>query len=202
MVRDRVHPGNRVPPWAGMTKDQDMKKPEVIWAPWRLDFVQGTESADPGQASEPEYEFYPGADRDCFLCQAVADRSSGSARWRHIVANGERTIVVLNKYPYNNGHLLVAPRRHVGDLTDLTDEERLDLMRETTRMTEELRRVVRPQGFNVGINLGSVAGAGLPGHLHIHIVPRWNGDTNFMPAVGGIRVIPQSLDALWSALTD
>ena len=171
---------------------------DVLWAPWRLGFVQGTVSEEPGP--EPEYEFLAGADRDCFLCQAVADRAPDAEKWRHVLTSSEHTIVVLNKYPYNNGHLLVAPRRHVGDLTGLTSAERSELMEEVTRMVERLRAALHPQGFNVGINLGSVAGAGLPGHLHIHIVPRWNGDTNFMPAVGGIKVIPQSLDALWDIL--
>lgn len=182
-------------------KENTMSREEVIWAPWRMSYIQ--ELSEAGQATQltPDYDFLPDAVPDCFLCQAVADVAPHAAQWRHRVAMSEQTITVLNKYPYNNGHLLVAPRRHVGNLSALTTEEQLGLMQEVTRMTERLRDVVHPDGFNVGINLGRVAGAGLPGHLHIHIVPRWNGDINFMPAIGGIKVIPQSLDALWDALT-
>ena len=178
-----------------------MSQEEVIWAPWRMSYIQELSESGSATPPTPDYHFLPNADLECFLCQAVADVAPHAAQWRHRVAMNEQTITVLNKYPYNNGHLLVAPRRHVGSLSELTSEEQLALMQEVTRMTECLRDVVHPDGFNVGINLGCVAGAGLPGHLHIHIVPRWNGDTNFMPAIGGIKVIPQSLDALWNALT-
>ena len=106
----------------------------------------------------------------------------------------------MNKYPYNNGHLLVTPKRHVGNIAELTPEEHLELMSTVTKMIEKIKAVMNPDGFNVGLNLGRVAGAGLPGHLHWHIVPRWNGDTNFMPVFADVKVIPQSLDALWELL--
>ena len=109
--------------------------------------------------------------------------------------------MVLNKFPYNPGHLLIVPRRHVGDVVDLTVDENIELQTLLQRAVRALRETSEPHGFNVGLNLGKVAGAGLPGHLHWHIVPRWNGDTNFMPALAGIKVIPQSLDALWELLT-
>ena len=109
-------------------------------------------------------------------------------------------MTVLNRYPYNNGHLLVAPRSHVGRLNELTPDEQLDLTQTISRMVLLLEKVLQPHGFNIGLNLGRAAGAGVPDHLHWHIVPRWAGDTNFMTTLAGIRVIPQSLEALWAAL--
>jgi ATP adenylyltransferase len=108
----------------------------------------------------------------------------------------------LNRFPYNNGHLLVAPLRHQGQLSELTEQEQLDLQRWISYFVGEIQRLMKAEGFNVGLNLGRVAGAGLPGHLHWHVVPRWSGDTNFMPALAGVRVIPQALDALWELLHD
>src|SRR5207342_2532225 len=108
-----------------------------------------------------------------------------------------RSAVVLNRFPYNNGHLLVAPLAHKGRLDELDTTELLELQETLRRMIGVLDQAMTPDGYNVGLNLGRVAGAGLPGHLHWHIVPRWNGDTNFMSVLGAIDVIPQSLDALW-----
>jgi ATP adenylyltransferase len=108
--------------------------------------------------------------------------------------------VVLNRFPYNNGHLLIAPKAHKGRLDQLTPDEILDLQEALTRMVGVLEQLMKPEGFNVGLNLGKVAGAGLPGHLHWHVVPRWNGDTNFMPVLADVRVIAQSLDALYDLL--
>jgi ATP adenylyltransferase len=153
------------------------------------------DSAEPDPGT---LDFLPGADPSCFLCQAVADPGN---RRRYVVSSNERSITVLNRYPYNNGHLLVAPRLHRARLDELTKDEQLDLSERIAQMIALLEKVLDPHGFNVGLNLGQVAGAGLPGHLHWHIVPRWNGDTNFMPTLASIRVIPQSLDALWEALT-
>ena len=138
------------------------------------------------------------ADKNCFLCQYAAD--SDNPLWR-VVTRTENTICVLNRYPYNNGHLLVAPVEHKSRLEDLSPEVHLELIGEITRMVGLLEEVIKAEGFNIGLNLGRVAGAGLPGHLHWHIVPRWNGDTNFMPPLAAVKVIPQSLDALWHALT-
>jgi len=113
---------------------------------------------------------------------------------------GDRSITVLNRYPYNNGHLLIAPRRHVERLDGLLPDEQLELSQTLAQMVALLEKVIQPQGFNLGLNLGRAAGAGLPGHLHWHIVPRWIGDTNFMPMLANVNVIPQSLDALWELL--
>jgi ATP adenylyltransferase len=119
-----------------------------------------------------------------------------------VIHHDDLAVTVLNRYPYNNGHLLVAPRRHCARLDALTPEEQTGLAQTIARMVGVLEKVLRPEGFNVGLNLGRAAGAGLPGHLHWHIVPRWNGDTNFMPALASVKVIPQSLDALQAALTE
>ena len=169
---------------------------EQIWAPWRLAYVTG-EDAELQQADR-ELELLPGGDPECFICQAVADTAD---RRRHVVARADRSITILNLYPYNTGHLLVAPRVHRARLDELSDEEQVELTQTVTRMVGLLEKVLRPQGFNVGLNLGRAAGAGLPGHLHWHVVPRWVGDTNFMPVMASVRVIPHALDGLWEALT-
>jgi ATP adenylyltransferase len=165
-----------------------------LWAPWRLGYIQGKDSPS---ASEREIEWLPDADRECFLCRGAADRDN---RANLVVARGTHTLVVLNRYPYNNGHLLVAPLAHLPTLAELTPDLQLELMETLTRYTELLKRLMNAEGFNIGLNLGRVAGAGVPGHLHWHIVPRWSGDTNFMPVIADLRVIPQSLDALWELL--
>lgn len=166
---------------------------EQIWAPWRLSYILGT-----GDRREPEkLELLEGGDPDCFLCSAAVDCENAD---RLVVHRTEHSQAVLNRFPYNNGHLLVAPLLHRGRLDQLTPQEHADLAQEVTRMVGLLEAVMQPEGFNVGLNLGRVAGAGLPGHLHWHIVPRWNGDTNFMPVTAAVNVIPQSLEALWEAL--
>lgn len=168
---------------------------ELIWAPWRMAYIEGCDQPT-AQPLQPEV-LLPGADPGCFLCQAVADPENPE---RYVVLRDELTAVVLNRYPYNNGHLLVAPVRHVGHLADLTAQDHAALMMTLTRMVRLLEELMQPDGFNVGLNLGRVAGAGLPGHLHWHVVPRWSGDTNFMPVLANVKVIPQSLSALWQLL--
>ncbi len=118
-----------------------------------------------------------------------------------VVQRGPSSLTVLNRYPYNNGHLLVAPARHVARMDEMTADELLEVAQTISRMVRLLERTMRAEGFNVGLNLGHAAGAGVPGHLHWHVVPRWSGDTNFMPIAAGVRVIPQSLEALWEMLT-
>ncbi len=166
-----------------------------LWAPWRLGYIQGKDQSD--KPAERPIQFPPGADPLCFLCRGAADTDD---RANLVVARGRQTIVVLNRYPYNNGHLLVAPQAHLATLADLNDEIQLELMQTITRFSGILQRLMNVEGFNIGLNLGRVAGAGVPGHLHWHVVPRWSGDTNFMPVVADARVIPQSLDALWELL--
>jgi len=140
-----------------------------------------------------------GGDPQCFICQAAAGDDD---RKRLVVQHGQYSLTVLNRYPYNNGHLLIAPKRHVARLDQLEATEQLEVVQTISLMIGLLERTIRAEGFNVGLNLGQIAGAGLPGHVHWHIVPRWNGDTNFMPTLAGVRVIPQSLDALWQVLTE
>ncbi len=168
---------------------------EQLWAPWRLGYITGESTPAP---SEPQnLAWLPGADRNCFLCRAVADRAD---RQNLVVRRGQQTLVMLNRYPYNNGHLLVAPLAHLGRLDELEDRLQLECQQTITALVGLLEQLMNAEGFNIGLNLGRAGGAGLPGHLHWHIVPRWSGDTNFMSSLAGARVIPQSLDALWELL--
>ncbi|RME70797.1 MAG: HIT domain-containing protein [Verrucomicrobia bacterium] len=121
-------------------------------------------------------------------------------RATHILYRSSHTYIVLNRFPYNAGHLLVVPYREVADLGELTADERVDFMNTLILGEDILRRALKPDGFNIGLNLGAAAGAGIPKHLHAHIVPRWQGDTNFMPVLGDTRVLPISLDAMWERL--
>jgi len=151
-----------------------------IWAPWRLEYVS---TPDKGGG--------------CFLCQAA---KPGDDRQKLVVWRGERCFCVINRWPYNNGHLMVAPCEHKGDLDELSDDELLEMMHMLRRCKRALASTMQPAGYNLGVNLGAAAGAGVPGHLHWHIVPRWSGDTNFMPVLGDTKVIPQSLQSLWELL--
>ncbi len=169
---------------------------EQIWAPWRLEYILG--GNDDSEPCDPE-KLLPGADPECFLCRANA---ADNDRRRGVIQRGKHTVSLLNRYPYNCGHLLIAPSRHFARLDELGLEIEAELSRQTTLMTGLLEKVLKPQGFNIGLNLGQAAGAGLPDHLHWHIVPRWIGDTNFMPAIAGVHTIPQSLDALWNLLME
>lgn len=130
----------------------------------------------------------------CFICAAVDGNDD------LVLARRERAIVLLNKYPYNTGHMIVATERHVAEPVELTDEEHLALSKALVECVEVLKTEALPDGFNIGINLGSVAGAGLPGHLHVHVVPRWGGDTNFMPVIGETKVLPEQLDDTYAKL--
>ena len=174
---------------------------DQIWAPWRLGYIK-READEPAAVDSAAAQWLPGADPRCFFCRGVADRSPDGERRHLVVARGTQTAVILNRYPYNNGHLLVAPQKHVARLDQLGPQLEAELHQMLTRMVGLLERLMHPEGFNIGLNLGHVAGAGVPGHLHWHIVPRWNGDTNFMPVLAGVNVIPQSLDSLWEALRD
>lgn len=174
---------------------------ERLWAPWRLDYIAGNEN--PSAPPEPT-TWLPNSDRQCFLCRAAAIFSADQPADREllVVERGDLSIAVLNRFPYSNGHLLLSPRRHVADLAAMSREEHAECCEQLTKYVEIYRDVIRAEGFNIGLNLGRVAGAGVPGHLHWHLVPRWPGDNNFMPVTAGTRVIPQSLDTLWQVLTD
>ena len=125
---------------------------------------------------------------------------SGDDAKEYILFRGEHNYIVMNRYPYNAGHLLVLPYREVGKLEELSTEERHELMDLIVEAQNILTRALRPDGFNTGFNFGDAAGAGIPCHLHCHVVPRWNGDTNFMPVIGNTRVLPDSMDAMWQRL--
>jgi ATP adenylyltransferase len=169
---------------------------EQLWAPWRLGYIKGDDAKN--QPVERPRTFLSGADSGCFICRGVAEAAD---RENLIVQRTDHSVVVLNRYPYNNGHLLIAPLQHKGRLEQLTDPEQLDGQKLLAQHVQLIEQLMNAEGFNIGLNLGRVAGAGLPGHLHWHIVPRWNGDTNFMSVLGATDVIPQSLDALWEILT-
>jgi len=146
---------------------------ERLWSPWRLAYVTGTGDAD-----------------DCIFCEAPIEKDAAD---RLIVLRGHTCYVILNLYPYNNGHLMVVPKRHVATLASTTAEERAELMALIRHAEIALGEAYAPQGINIGINLGRPAGAGVLDHLHVHLVPRWNGDTNFMSVIGNTRVLPEEL---------
>jgi ATP adenylyltransferase len=135
----------------------------------------------------------------CFLCHGA---TGSEDRQNLVVDRTSYCLVVLNRYPYNNGHLLVAPRVHKGTLAELEGPELVEPIQTLRRMTMILDRMLQPQGYNIGLNQGRAAGAGLPGHLHWHIVPRWNGDTNFMPVLGHSKVIVESLHEFYDRLLE
>lgn len=156
---------------------------DQLWAPWRLAFVTAAKT--------------PGAMEECFLCRGLAERED---RRNLIALRTPYSVMVLNRFPYNNGHLLVAPAAHKSHPADLDAAETLDVMQTVNRTIALLDELMHPDGYNLGVNLGAAAGAGLPGHLHWHVVPRWNGDTNFMPVLTDTKVIVQSLDTLYDLL--
>ena len=133
----------------------------------------------------------------CFLCAALRSKRDEA---NFILHRGRTCVAILNKFPYANGHVMVAPNAHRGSLAELTEDETLEMMELTRAMQGSLDRAFKPHGYNIGMNLGRVAGAGLLGHIHLHIVPRWNGDTNFMPVTAATKVMPMSLPAVRRAL--
>ena len=126
----------------------------------------------------------------CILCDKPKQKDDAA---NYILYRGERNFIIMNSYPYNPGHLMIAPYRHVANLEELTDEERREHFEMVSRSVKILREVFNPAGFNIGMNLGKIAGAGIDDHIHTHIVPRWQGDTNFMPVIADVRVIPEAL---------
>ncbi len=153
---------------------------EILWSPWRSQYIDSFKEEKNTQIPS------------CFICEAID--AIGLEKERLVVARFEFCIVMLNKFPYNNGHILIAPKKHTGDMDKLPDEEVFEILQTTRKATKILEKVFKPNGFNIGMNLGRVAGAGLPDHLHVHIVPRWNGDANFMPVIADVKVVSQSLE--------
>jgi len=154
-----------------------------IWAPWRGVYIDGTKPVEPG----------------CIFCNSL---SSQDDRKSLLVHRGHKAFVIMNLYPYNNGHVMVAPKRHIGDLELLADKEAFELFKFLRLSMAAIRKAMEsgPDGFNIGMNIGRVAGAGVPDHLHFHVVPRWNGDVNFMPVLAETRVISEHLDVTYEKL--
>ncbi len=167
---------------------------EQLWAGWRMDYVQSA------SASERAAEAGGSGDGGCVFCRIAA--SGPPSVENGIVWRDEAVFVVLNAYPYASGHMLVMPVRHVGGLDELTPRESTSLWQATRSALAALTKAYDPDGLNMGANLGRAGGAGIPQHVHLHALPRWSGDTNFMTTVAGARVLPESLEASWRRLHD
>jgi ATP adenylyltransferase len=156
-------------------------KKKNLWAPWRIGYIQGLADKN-----------------ECFICKSIRtpqDDDKNLVLWR-----SKNCIAVMNRFPYNNGHLLIAPARHIPDFSEANDEELLEMTKLTRDAQKILSLAIKPHGFNVGINFGRCAGAGLPDHMHIHVVPRWNGDTNFVRVCSDTYLISQSIEELLAIL--
>ena len=149
-----------------------------LWAPWRIKYIRAHKK-----------------EKGCIFCRAVK-----SAKPDYVIFKTRHSIAMLNIFPYNNGHIMVSPKRHTAELTQLTDQEALDIFGAIIKAKKILDKILKPQGYNIGMNILRCAGAGIVAHLHIHIVPRWVGDTNFMPVVHQTKVISESLDELYKRL--
>ena len=154
---------------------------ERLWAPWRLEYIVGSRT------------------EGCIFCE-FPQRSEDEKH--HIVFRGKHAFVIMNAFPYSNGHLLIPPYRHVAYIGELSDEENLEMMQLAQKCCAALTEVCRPDAFNIGMNLGTVAGAGIADHLHMHVVPRWQGDTNFMPVLADVKVIPEAIETTYRKLKE
>lgn len=157
------------------------RKSDILWAPWRMEYILGEK------------------EKGCIFCSRL---KSGEDKKHLILYRDEHNFVIMNKYPYNNGHLMVVPNRHTSDFESLQDHESLEMMSLIAKSLGVLKETIRPDGFNIGINLGKIAGAGIDDHLHFHIVPRWSADTNFMPVVAETKVISEALEETWERLRE
>lgn len=167
-----------------------------LWAPWRINYILGLSELE---NNIKENCFQKPGTNECFICHNIEHPQADEINlvlWRT-----EQSIVILNRFPYNNGHLLIAPKTHIPDLNQTTDEQMFDMIKLIKESQKALSLAIKPHGFNVGMNFSRCAGAGLPGHLHIHVVPRWDGDTNFMSVCSDTKVISQSLIELLELLT-
>ncbi len=158
---------------------------EKIWSPWRSKYIESFKNEN--------------SEKGCVFCDSLKNPSNENSL---IIYQDKATFIILNLYPYNNGHLMVVPKRHLSDFSELTIHEHAEIMKNIDLSIKALKIVLQPHGFNIGANLGRVAGAGIDTHLHFHIVPRWNGDTNFMPVLGEIKVISQDLLKTKNSLID
>ncbi|MGB9766319.1 MAG: HIT family protein [Sulfurihydrogenibium sp.] len=155
---------------------------ERLYSPWRSQYIEGLSKSE-----------------GCFLCNALKENNDEK---NLILYRGKKAFVIMNLFPYNAGHLMVCPNEHIGDFTSIDEETLCEISLLTQKMVKLLKLVLKPDGFNIGYNLGKAAGAGLESHIHNHIVPRWVGDTNFMPAIGEVRVISQDLREIYSKLKE
>ena len=153
---------------------------KTLWAPWRIEYITG------------------GKKEGCIFCDKPKE---GNDKKNLILYKGETSFIIMNRYPYSNGHLMAVPYRHINNMSELDHKERLELMTLTTKCIEILK-VMNPDGFNIGMNLGTAGGAGIDDHLHFHIVPRWNGDTNFMPLIADVKVMPEYLEDTYETLSE
>ena len=152
---------------------------EIIWAPWRIGYIAGKKK------------------KGCLFCRVKREKRD---KENYLLFRGKHSFIMLNAFPYNNGHLMIVPFRHIREPSQLKEEGIIELWRLVALSIKLLKDVLKPEGFNIGLNLGKIAGAGYPGHLHLHLVPRWSGDTNFMPTVAKTKVISQSLNKLYEEL--
>lgn len=165
-----------------MGKQESENHKDILWAPWRMEYIENCD--------KPE---------GCIFCDYPKQDND---RRNLIVHRGETTFVILNRFPYNNGHLMIVPYRHTCDLDSFSDTESLECMHMLTLSKKILAETMQPHGFNIGMNLGRIAGAGIADHLHFHIVPRWDGDTNFMPILGHAKVVSEALEKSWGKLSE
>ncbi len=156
-------------------------KSEILWAPWRMEYILGEKESG------------------CIFCTRI---NQDSDKENLILLRGGNNFVIMNKYPYNNGHLMVVPNRHTSEFDSLSDPEKLEMMNLVSKSMNVLKKTVNPDGFNVGMNIGKIAGAGIDDHLHFHIVPRWAADTNFMPVVAQTKIISEDLGETWERLKE
>lgn len=157
---------------------------EILWAPWRMEYIL--------KAKE-------GEDESCIFCSRIKQKFD---KKNLILHRSQKAFIIMNRFPYNNGHLMVVPNRHIGDLMELSSGEKSELFSLLQLSIKALNRVMAPHGFNIGMNLGRVAGAGIEDHLHFHIVPRWNGDTNYMPVISNTKVVSEALDKSYEKLVE
>lgn len=153
---------------------------ENLWAPWRIKYIETPKKSE-----------------SCIFCSALDDPEK-----RYVIAKNDHAMVMMNTYPYNPGHLMVAPIRHIGDFKKLTSDEYIAIGELIKKSIEVLEKTMKPEGFNIGINLGLVAGAGVKDHIHVHVVPRWCGDTNFMPVTADVKVLGESLEETYKKLKE
>ena len=156
-------------------------KSEILWAPWRMEYILGEKESG------------------CIFCTRI---NHDDDKENLILLRGKNNFVIMNKYPYNNGHLMVVPNRHTSEFDSLSDPEKLEMMNLVSESMNVLKKTVNPDGFNVGLNIGKIAGAGIDDHLHFHVVPRWAADTNFMPVVGQTKIISEDLGETWERLKE